>query len=401
VRRWMSRSGVSVPLVAVLSLVVAGCAPPTAPTTSTTTTTVPSLPPSAITAGDRHTCALVAGGQVRCWGKDESGQLGTGVIGDGSSTSPRAVSGLVGAVQVTTGANHSCALVAGGEVRCWGDNSRRQLGNGTNVDSGTPTLVTGLSGVTQVAAGDLHTCALIATGEPRCWGDNTYKQLGITSPPVSSPTPVAVSGLLGVTQIVAGGRHTCALVSEGQARCWGNNAYGQLGNGLVGGNPSSPATVSGLSNATQISAGRFHTCAIVGGTQVRCWGSNGNAELGDGTLTNSAVPVVVTGLSTVSSVSWVTTGNTHSCVLVAGGAGRCWGGNSYGVLGNGTSGRGSRTPVEVSGLSGATQLTTHDDHTCALLQGGDARCWGYNLYGQLGDGTRTTSSTPVVVLGLS
>ncbi len=189
--------------------------------------TAPTLTPQ-IAAGSDHSCAVVAGGQVKCWGYNLDGQLGDGTFN--SSWVPVSVSGLSGVTQIAAGYQHSCAVVSGGQVKCWGWNNFGELGNGTAVDSLTPVLVSGLSGVTQIAAGYGHSCAVVSGGQVKCWGWNLYGELG-NGTTVDSLTPVLVSGLSGVTQIAAGYGHSCALVAGGQVKCWGSNGLGQLGNG--------------------------------------------------------------------------------------------------------------------------------------------------------------------------
>ena len=147
--------------------------------------------------------------------------------------------------------------------------------------------------------------------------------------------------------------------------------------------------------ATAITAGAYHSCALITGGTAQCWGDNEYGQLGDGTNTNSSVPVTVSGLAGVTAI---TAGGAHSCALMTGGTARCWGGNVYGQLGNGTN-TNSSVPVTVSGLAGVTAISAGLFHSCALMTGGTVRCWGYNVYGQLGNGTTTDSSVPVTVSG--
>ncbi len=352
-----------------------------------------------VAAGGNHSCALTTAGAVHCWGDNGIGQLGDGTTTQ--RTTPVAVTGLgAGVAAIAAGSNHSCALTTAGAVHCWGSNGNGQLGDGSTTSQSTPVAVSGLdSGVAAIAAGNSHTCALTTAGAVLCWGFNGSGQLGDGST-TQRTTPVAVSGLgSGVAAIAAGRHHSCALTTAGAVQCWGNNNSGQLGDGSTMGR-STPVAVSGLdSGVAAITAGSQHSCARTTAGAVRCWGSNFNGQLGNGTTTDSTTPVAVSGLD--SGVAAIAAGhNVHTCALTTAGAVRCWGWNVYGQLGDGST-MGRSTPVAVSSLgSGVATIVAGTSHSCARTTAGAAHCWGDNFFGQLGDGSTTHRTTPVAVSGL-
>ena len=371
-------------------------------TSSSTPTTVDGLTSgvTAISAGLRHACAVTAGGGAKCWGYNYYGQLGNGTTID--TNAPVDVDGLTsGATAVTTGNNHSCALTTDGGIKCWGYNSSGQLGNSTTTDSATPVDVDGLtSGATSVTAGGAHTCAITSGGGARCWGYNSGGQLGNESTTTSS-TAVEVTGLTsGVTAISAGGSHTCAITGSHDVACWGTNTYGQLGNGQSS-VASTPLAVTGLASGIAATvAGNTHSCALTSTGGVECWGGNSFGQLGNGTTTASSTAVEVTGLT--SGVTALAVGGSHTCALTAAGGVKCWGFNSNGQLGNSTAGTDVPTPVDVEGLSsGVTAIAAGGSHTCALTTSGGIKCWGNNFAGAVGDATTNDRYVPVDVNGLT
>ena len=350
-----------------------------------------------IASGGGHTCALTSVGGVKCWGYNNYGQLGDNTTTDRHT--PVDVTGLQsGVTQLTTNYGHTCALTAAGAVKCWGYNHNGQLGDDTTTNRHTPVDVTGLqSGVTQIAAGYSHTCALTAAGGVKCWGWNSWGQLGDNST-TDRHTPVDVTGLAsGVTQIAAGGGHTCALTDAGGVNCWGANFFGQLGDDTIT-DRHTPVDAIGLaSGVTQITAGGGHTCALTSAGGVKCWGDNVRGVVGDGTTTERHTPADVTGLA--SGVTQIASDYDHTCALTAIGGVKCWGWNSWGQLGdNSTTDR--HTPVDVTGLaSGVSQIAAGGSHTCALTAAGGVKCWGANLWGQLGDNSTIWHRYPVFVQG--
>jgi alpha-tubulin suppressor-like RCC1 family protein len=300
---------------------------------------------TAISAGTHFACALLSGGSVECWGQMIYGELADGstTYGCGAppcSPTPVAIQGLSGVTAIAAGAQFACALRSDRTVQCWGDNTDGALGNGAAVGSSTPVTVPGLSGVTAISAGKYEpfVCALLSGGTVRCWGRNYLGELG-NGTMTSASTPVPVSGLSGVTAIAADEIFACALLRDGTARCWGANNNGALGSGTMTGPQTcgynacslTPVAVSGLSGATALSAGG--PCALLPGGTAECWGNNYYGQIGDGTTTSSATPVAVSGLSGVTALS---SSAAFTCALLSAGTVECWGINADGALGNGT-----------------------------------------------------------------
>ena len=354
--------------------------------------------------GDVFACGLTVAEQVYCWGHNSDGELGDGTTTD--SDVPVAVSLARGSVvQIAAGDEHACALLSTGAVWCWGDNSDGQLGDGTTVSSHKPVQVMGLSGVDAIAAGKSDTCAIAGTSEGLyCWGLNNAFQLG-DGTNTNRTTPVPVAGLSsGVEQVSAGFEQTCAIVvvASMQAECWGANGYGQVGGGSLSTAVKTPTVVfglatnpaSGLGGAEQISAGGWHTCAVLNIGPVECWGRNNMGQIGDGTQGNRDLPTLVMGL--YAGPQAVSEGWAGGCALEQSLEVRCWGTD------DGTNFDPQTSAVPVLDLGSRTaQVAAGTNDVCALATAGSLRCWGYNLNGEDGVGDTDQHPTPQPVMDMS
>lgn len=338
---------------------------------------------------------------------------------------------------VSSGSNHTCALLSDGTVNCWGLNSLGQLGDGTTTQRVDPVQVLNLNKVTAIATGGYYTCALINNSGATsvwCWGHNNFGQLGngnITNS--SSPVQVLVSSgvpLTGVKAISTGGYHTCAVLDNNTIKCWGKDMQGQLGNGTMDSNPHSyPIQVPSFTDVKSISTGMNHTCAVKNNNTAYCWGVGGSQQLGNGYNADKSTPQQVKKSSINSNqacqnsanyleeVESIDAGTSHTCAVVNSGGSKtayCWGLNSKGPIGDGNSGAASYTMcatqqvltsaggpvlsgVESITVGGGNNADTGPGHTCAVVNSGGSRtvwCWGSNSYGQLGNGATDTNAHP-------
>jgi RHS repeat-associated protein len=355
---------------------------------------------TAIGAGWTHSLAVKSDGSVWAWGANGDGQLGDGTTTQ--RTTPVQVSGLSGATAVAGGGSHSLAVKSDGTVWAWGANAQGQLGNGSTTRSTTPVQVSGLTGVTAVAAGYRHSLAVKSDGSVWAWGANGDGQLG-DGTTTQRTTPVQVGTISGVMAIGAGAYHSLAVKGDGTAWAWGDNYYGQVGDGTKYNDRTSPVQVSGLAGATAVAGGLRHGLATKNDGSLWAWGDNPYGQLGDGTTTQRTTPVQVSGLGSATSV---TAGASHTSAVKSDGTAWGWGYNLYGQVGDGTAGR-RLSPIEVLGpggaglLEGVVEVSAGTEHSLALKQDGTVWAWGRNTYGQLGDGTTADRTTPVQVSGLT
>ena len=334
---------------------------------------------AAISAGGYHICALTTDGNIKCWGGDfdEGPTLGNG---ESHSSTPVDVhtssadnSPLGDIAAISSGGWHTCALTTDGNVKCWGFGGSGRLGNRTEESSPTPVNVhtsssddIPLGGIAAISAGTYHTCALTTDGNIKCWGEGSYGQLGNgNASRQSAPVGVHTSSedanpLSGVAAISSGGKWTCALTTDDNVKCWGRGGDGQLGNGRNSGElapvgvHTSSEDANPLSGVVAISAGDLHTCVLTTGGNVKCWGKGDDGQFGNGEFNDSSTPVddVHTSLedaNPLSGIAAISVGNLHTCVLTTDGNVKCWGKGGYGQLGN-EEFNDSSTPVDIPSI---------------------------------------------------
>ncbi len=372
-----------------------------------------------IAAGYDFNCGLTFDARVYCWGTNTSGKLGDGTTTTQSTPVPLAQGAIPSTVtikQVAAGYSHACALGSDGEVYCWGDNSYRQLGDGTTTSRLTPVAV--LQGAmpagvtaTSLISGNYHNCVIGSDTRVYCWGYNSAGQLGDgTGTSKSSPVALAQGAVpngVTIAQLSGGGSHTCARASDGNAYCWGFNSTGQLGDGTLTNRSAPTLVVQGAIpvgvTIQQVAAGSSSSCAIGSDNEPYCWGNNNRNQLGDGTTTVRSSPVLVSqGVIPVSvTLSQLMVGDSHACVVASNNQAYCWGYNYGGQLGDNTTiNRSAPVAVMQGSIPGGVtlrQLSGGAFHTCGLASDGLLYCWGQNVSRQLGDGTGINRLTPVPV----
>jgi alpha-tubulin suppressor-like RCC1 family protein len=349
-----------------------------------------------VSVGYRHTCAIKLDGSLWCWGNNQYGQVGDGTMGTIKPFPVQPIGMSRDVADVSAGFDHTCAVKTDGSLWCWGGNDRGQLGDGTNVGKVIPKRIFA-SGVKKVSAGAKYTCAIKNDSSLWCWGENNTGQLGLgiiggyyTIPQFITDDVIKVSTTSGLSW---GAGHTCAVKSDGSIFCWGNNSYGQLGNGSFGNNIPSPSSdiyldafYNRLTDIYYVSVGNSHTCAVDNKNQIWCWGNNYYGQLGIGKdynyyQTYYRFPRQVTSVVKVKGVS---VGYSSTCVIKQDNSLWCWGGNDSGQLGDGTFI--ARTFPHMKITDNVLQISANLYNTCAIISDNSLWCWGSNWYGQLGLG---------------
>ena len=363
-----------------------------------------------VSAGESHTCGVTSDNRMYCWGG--------GGLGDGTTTrrlKPVPIGGALRFRQVSAGISYTCGVTTTYKAYCWGRNDDGTLGDGTRTIRLTPVAVAGGRLFRLVEAGVSHTCGVsYPDNKAYCWGYGGEGALGqgagaVSGASTSSLIPIAVAGGRSWRQVSPGGGlspHTCGVTTSNEPFCWGDNEFGKLGTGddsvARPARTSTPLRVYGGRYFRQVDAGEFFSCGVTTGYKVFCWGNGRKGQLGDGKQFLRYWPKVP--VSSSLSFERVTTGGSYACAETTTNRVYCWGVNTDGELGDGTTTM-RLVPVAVAGgrffdqVSASLTYYPNGGHTCGRTSTGAAYCWGSNSQGQLGDGTTTRRLAPVAVLG--
>jgi len=314
--------------------------------------------------------------------------------------SGRDLSGTRDVSKIVSGFYHSCGILTNGSTYCWGNAANGLLGNGMSVGIySIPVPVTGEHNFTTISTEKMHTCGVLTNGSAYCWGYAISGSMGNGIVYGGYTNPVLVHGEHNFTTISAGEEHTCGILTNGSAYCWGESRRGQLGNGLTTPDQTEPVVVNGEHEFLNISAGEEHTCGILTNGSTYCWGESANGRLGNGLTTpDQTEPVVVNGEHSFRTIDL---GEDHTCGVLTNGSAYCWGESANGRLGDGQSSTDRNEPTIVNGNHSFIAIEAGDEHTCGVLTNGSAYCWGLSEYGALGNGLTTPDQTePVSVISV-
>lgn len=349
-----------------------------------------------VSADSLHSCALTPSGKAICWGEGQHGRLGNG--DDSPQDRPIAVAGELSFVSISTGLQHTCALTAEGDAWCWGRGHVGRLGNGATSNESSPVKVAGGQKFVSISVGRNHSCGVTAEGKGYCWGYGADGKLGNGST-TSAMTPTEVKSSIRFKTISAGSYVTCGISTDGPTYCWGSAKNGKRGDGETNGIAYDPREVLGGHRFASIYAGHQYVCALTTEGEAYCWGSNSSGQLGDGTTTNRAEPVAVGGGKKFTTLS---IGKYHACGTTESGTAYCWGSNGRGKAGVGRSRGGNiYAPEPVANVNNFASLGAGHDHTCGITTDNKLYCWGNAGSGRLGTGSTSNRASPELVADLS
>ncbi len=348
--------------------------------------------PEYIDADSFHTCGLLTNGSAYCWGLGSSGQLGTG--NTDNQTSPVVVNISSTFKSISAGYSHTCGVLTNGSAYCWGGgvsgvDNFGQLGYGGATQQNNPIAVNISSTFKSLSTGYIHTCGLLTNGSAYCWGGGSRLGYGGAD---QQNNPIAVNISSTFKSISAGLAHSCGILTNGSAYCWGTGGDGQLGYGGTTDQPN-PKAVNISSTFKFITTGQYHTCGLLTNGSAYCWGGSSYGQLGYGGTSDQYNPKAVNISSTFESIS---AGYTHTCGVLTNGSAYCWGRGNSGRLGyGGTSDQYNPKAVNIS--STFKSLSADGAHTCGILTNGSAMCWGYGGYGGLGYGGTSSQNNSIAV----
>ena len=349
---------------------------------------------SSVSTGGNHTIAIAADGALWGWGRNQTGQLGTG-----NSTAynvPTKVGILQDWQKISAGNSHCLAIKTNGTLWSWGRNSLGQLGNGaggSGIFSNVPVQIGTATDWVFIAAGDEFSTAIKANGTLWAWGDNQYGQCG-DGTQINKNVPTQIGTLTNWSKISAGANHSVAIKTDGTLWAWGYNNSGQLGDGTAV-LKTAPIQIGTANNWQTVCARLFHTVALKADNSLWTWGSNSTGQLGDGTIIDKNTPQNIDATNTYSLIS---AGSQHTIAKKATGTIWSWGSNISGQMGDGTTVSKSSPTASASAINNWAFITSKISHSAALRPDGTLYCWGSNIYGQVGDGTNANKTAPTLIV---
>lgn len=346
-----------------------------------------------IYAGHSHTCALTNAQELKCWGNNSHGQLGDGTTVD--QTKPKTIDTGVAYQHVSVGEFHTCGITTSNQLKCWGYNNLGQLGTGNEDDVSTPTIIDTGNTYSWVSVSGYTSCGLRSSGQILCWGNNQYGQLGIGTL-ISKNSPTAINDATLYKSVSVGALYTCGITTTDFVKCWGNNDFGQLGDGTQD-MRMNPKAIDVTTTYRQIATSEInssYTCGLTTSDDLKCWGDNRYGQLGTNNTTSQLAPV---GVMTAQKFNSISVGYVHTCAQEkANGTLYCWGKNEYGQIGDRTL-TDKLLPQEGDYTIKYSKISAGYNYTCGITVKNKMRCWGRNDFGQIGRGDLIDQITPIYI----